>query len=170
MTKKGHQICGQEKCTPRENPGYAYVDQWTERDCVYWSCQHPLLRVGVTCCFVHKEERQIWTEVTLTVQCCVVVRDSAERGSGQSPLGLSPEFPRLPVLERKRFANDINIWLGLGIGLASFFCISGSQREMPDKRLWEEQMSFIRWKIDRDTFRITSISCSSCAAFASCID
>ena len=24
MTKKGHQIFGQEKCTPRENPGYAY--------------------------------------------------------------------------------------------------------------------------------------------------
>ena len=27
MTKKGHQIFGEEKCTPprRENPGYAYV-------------------------------------------------------------------------------------------------------------------------------------------------
>jgi len=24
-TKKGHQILGEEKCTPRENPGYAYA-------------------------------------------------------------------------------------------------------------------------------------------------
>jgi len=29
--KKGHQICGQEKCTPaRENPGYAYAHMYIE--------------------------------------------------------------------------------------------------------------------------------------------